>query len=219
MSSEVLELLTELDIAVRKFAAAYAPPRVPPGRYRTDRQFTERLTDALSSSQQFFIAPNETYSTWSMTAPLTVSHLAGSLIERIIDGVTPLKAAEDLASFLSESSSDIYVLMAVAGINLKETIEFECGVTAMPATSVPPTLAREMVFDLDRNGKNIFRGTILRTAKAQIALKISANMTVLHNSERDWEKHKVLTEDIVAKRDRALASLALRNRLRALRHS
>lgn len=209
MSENAIELLTELETEAKRFAVAYPPPRMPPGSFRAPHKFNERLVVALSGMPVFSELSEKNFFTLSSTAPVNLSNIAGALIERVIDGVAPSQALHDITELVTKRSSGIYALMAVAGVSLNGVVDLEDGVTLMPAKSAPATLARETLFDLDRLGHPIFRGTIVTARPPGTALIVKDHMTVIGTGERDWRKHKALTDDIASKRDRALAALAL----------
>jgi hypothetical protein len=210
VSDHVIELLIELQTDAKRFAAVYAPPRVAPGRFTASPKFAEKLTAALSEIAIFSERPGLNFFSMSMTAPINTGSFASALIERVIDGADPSKALDDLKCFVSKKSCDVYVLMAVDGVDMPFNVELEDGVTLMPARNTPATLARETLFDLDRQGKIIFRGTVVsRRVTPTAALLVKFHTTVIGTGERDQREFKTLTDEILLKRDHVMAALTL----------
>ena len=209
MSARVIEILGEVEAAAKAFAAKYAPPRVPLGTYRPHFQLPQKLSVELATVPEFAVLQGCQFSTWNLTAGLDVSFLAGALIERVIDGTPAADAFNDLMDLIQKRTADIYVLKGIGGIAVEGAVTLGEGVTVMPAEKAPPTKAREDMFDLDRNGVRIFRGSIVKEAAPNVALMIKGRMTVIHGPDADWSERKSLTEQIVRKQECALTSLTL----------
>jgi hypothetical protein len=208
MASDVITILQDVEAGAKQYAAHYAPPRVAPGRFQVSHEVARKLSDALSKMPALAL-PDLKYSTWSMTAPFTADNMAAALIERVIDGVSASQALTELVELVSSKTAKIYALKAIAGVTMEGVIELEAGVAVMPAADAPPSLARETMFDISREGSRLYRGSVVTKAPPQAALIIRGQMTVIHAAERNLKEHQDLTAYIVSRQERALASLAL----------
>jgi Apea-like HEPN len=208
LSDRVIQLLTEIATATQQYVAQFQYPRIMTSSYRPSRPMIDELTKALSDVPEIAMWEKKQISTFNMIMELHLGFLAGSMVERIVEGVTPCVVYNDLMDLLVKRVARINVVSGVAGIVVPEVLKLGEGVKLLPSSMLPPTKMREDMFDLGRDGSPQFRSSVVMERPPQIALVIDATMTVV-GSDYDISERKTVVEEVFLKQERALSALTL----------
>jgi hypothetical protein len=104
-------------------------------------------------------------------------HIAQAQVYRLFSGAKPFQIITDLVDFAQTNECESWVYVGFYGGGVSNAIELARGVAVMPAVSAPPSLARELVFGVDRWGRPILERGFQRL-KPSIALMLSERLKI-----------------------------------------
>lgn len=196
-------------IAVLNEVAEAASSAGTASNLNAQRDWNERLSVALSGVAPFSQLSGAKLSTFNSMSEFNVSTLAGSLIERVLNGVAPSEAFHDLSDLFSRRQARFAIIFGVAGIRVQQLISVAADIEVMPPKLVPATRVREEIFDIDRRGSPQYRGSITALRYPTAALIIKETMTFIYNNEVDWGERKKHADSIDLKKGLVLAAMTL----------
>jgi len=96
--------------------------------------------------------------------------LARVFVYRLFDKVQPRQIVADFLDFGERTALDILLYIGLFGGGIDQAIEFDEGLSVMPAALSPPSLIRESIFGLNRFGRMVFQRDLGGSWKPNIAL-------------------------------------------------
>jgi hypothetical protein len=173
------------------------------------RDWNERLSIALNGVPPFNQLSGSKLSTFNAMSEFNASTLAGSLIERVLNGIAPAEAFRDLSDLFSRREARFAVIFRIAGIRVQGLISVSADIEVMPPNLVPATRIREEIFDIDKQGMPLYRGSITALRYPTAALIIKDTMTFIYDHEIDWDERKKHADRIDLMKRLALAAMTL----------
>jgi hypothetical protein len=146
------------------------------------------------------------------SAKLSPYHLARASVYRLFERTSPAEIVVDLLDLSRCTDSTTITYVGLYGGGITGEVPLTGGVIAMPAELSPRSLARELIFGIDRWNKPKLDHSDLPRWKPNIALLISEQMKILSDestSAESLEGREPLLLSIEQKIERAIKALTL----------
>lgn len=148
---------------------------------------TEPIAEAISQVSQLEPLLNKPLNTTSSSGRTSNWHLAQASIHHLLAKRAVDTIIADFLDLATTSLGNSWTYVGVFGDGISQRIEISEDVAIMPASEAPPSLAREIIFGIDREGQQIVKIGELRPPKPNLCALLSNRIKVLGDRSLDEE--------------------------------
>ena len=116
-------------------------------------------------------------------------HIAQATVHRLLAGVAPDTIVSDVLDLAGADKCNNQTYVGIYGSGIEKRIDIDSDVAVMPAAMAPKSLARQLVFDIDRWDRAIFHPGIPRSVP-NLAILVSQAVNPFQQ-QGNFDTHKV----------------------------
>ncbi|MGJ4972949.1 hypothetical protein ACQR1N_10355 [Bradyrhizobium sp. HKCCYLRH1073] len=162
---------------------------------------TEPIAKAISETPQLEPLLNKPLNTTNSFGQISNWHLAQASIHHLLAKRPVDTIIADFVDLSAIHMGNSWTYLGIFGYGVSQRIEISEDVAIMPAAEAPPSLAREIIFGIDRGGKPILKIGEFRSPKPNLCALLSNKIVVLGDQSID---EKTRTLRMVAEKTSAL---------------